>query len=85
MWPNYPLHQWEGGSYRPERAIQVLNRLKEVLSLRTLHKQLTQLLSISEQEDLKTDKSFDPFDGLNPVHYNPYTGIKGAFVNDVTL
>jgi dynein heavy chain 2 len=58
----------------PERAIQVQNRLKEVLSLRTLHKQLSQLLSISEQEELKTDKSFDPFNGLNPVHYNPYTG-----------
>ena len=60
--------------FLPDRAIQVQNRLREVLSLRTLHKQLSQLLSISEQEELKTDKSFDPFNGLNPVHSNPYTG-----------
>ncbi len=75
-WPNYGPHKWSGGPYKPEHAINVKNRLKEVLSLRTLHKQLTQLLSIKEQTDMKMNKSFDPFTGLNPVQYNPYTGTK---------
>ncbi len=44
------------------------------MSIRALHKQLTQLLSNAEQEELKTSKSFEPFQELNPVQYNPYTG-----------
>ena len=76
FWPNYIPHKWEGGPYKPEHAINVNNRLKEVLSLRTLHKQLSQLLSVSEQTEMKMNKSFDPFDKLIPVQYSPYTGEK---------
>ncbi|ROT63098.1 hypothetical protein C7M84_019029 [Penaeus vannamei] len=39
----------------------------------TRYVQLTRLLSISEQEELKTADSFKPFAGLKPVQYNPYT------------
>ena len=63
-----------GGQYKPEHAVNVLNRLKEVLSLRTLHKQLSQLLSVSEQTEMRMNKSFDPFDKLIPIQYSPYTG-----------
>lgn len=73
-WPNYTPHMWQGGPYAPDHAKHVQMRLKEVHSLRTLHKQLTQLLSHSEQDELKTSKSFEPFVGLNAVQYNPYTG-----------
>ena len=75
FWPNYIPHKWEGGPYKPDHAINVHNRLKEVLSLRTLHKQLSQLLSVSEQTEMKMNKSFDPFDKLIPVQYSPYTGM----------
>ena len=73
--PNYGPHQWTGGQYKPEHAINVLNRLKEVLSLRTLHKQLSQLLSVSEQTEMRMNRSFDPFDKLIPIQYSPYTGM----------
>ena len=72
-WSNYTPHMWEGGSYKPDHAANVQSRLKEILSLRALHKQLTQLLSLGEQEELKTNKSFDVFAGSNPIQYNPYT------------
>ena len=72
-WPNFITHKWEGGPYKPEHAVNVHNRLKEVLSLRTLHKQLSQLLSISEQEEMKMSQSFEPFDKLIPTQYSPYT------------
>ena len=78
-WPNYGTHQWTGGQYKPEHAINVLNRLKEVLSLRTLHKQLSQLLSVSEQTEMRMNRSFDPFDKLIPIQYSPYTGIDLVF------
>ena len=74
FWKNYSPHLWEGGPYTPEQAVNVQRRLREIHSLRTLHKQLTQLLSNAEQEELKTSKSFEPFKDLNPVQYNPYTG-----------
>ena len=72
-WPNFVTHKWEGGPYKPEHAINVHNRLKEVLSLRTLHKQLSQLLSLSEQDEMRMTKSFEPFDKLIPTQYSPYT------------
>ena len=54
-------------------CIIVFYRLKEVLSLRTLHKQLSQLLSLSEQDEMKMSKSFEPFDKSIPTQYSPYT------------
>ncbi|TRY75069.1 hypothetical protein TCAL_08574 [Tigriopus californicus] len=73
FWSNYAPHMWQGAPHVPEQAVKVKRRLKEIHSLRTLHKQLTQLLSNAEQEELKTSKSFEPFADLNPVQYNPYT------------
>ena len=74
-WPNYTPHLWQGAPYVPDNATSVQRRLKEIHSLRTFHKQLTQLLSIAEQQELKTSETFDPFKDLKPVQYNPYTGI----------
>ena len=61
LWPNYSPHPWKGGPYAPDHAANVQRRLREVHSLRTMHKQLTQLLSHNEQDELKTAKSFEPF------------------------
>ena len=59
--PLYSPHPWKGGPYAPDHAANVQRRLREVHSLRTMHKQLTQLLSHNEQDELKTAKSFEPF------------------------
>ena len=64
---------WQGGAYSPANTKNVATRLKEVRSLRTLHKQLTQLLSHSEQDELKTSEAFEAFAHVNAVQYNPYT------------
>lgn len=45
----------------------------QVVTLRTVHEQLTHLLSIAECQQLRTSEAFLPFSGLNPLHYNPYT------------
>jgi dynein heavy chain 2 len=45
----------------------------KVVTLRTVHEQLTHLLSVAECQQLKTSEAFLPFSGLNPLHYNPYT------------
>ena len=64
---------WQGGPHTPANAKNVATRLREVHSLRTLHKQLTQLLSHSEQDELKTVEAFEAFKNVNAVQYNPYT------------
>lgn len=73
FWKSGADQVWEGKSFVPEYCKNVSKRLAEILSLRTLHKQLTRLLSLNEQEDLKTSEAFKPFAGLKPVQYNPYT------------
>lgn len=66
-------HAWEGTPFSPEYCKKVSERLNKILSLRTLHKQVTRLLSNSEQDELKTSDVFKPFAGLKPLYYNPYT------------
>ncbi|GLH06947.1 Cytoplasmic dynein 2 heavy chain 1, partial [Gryllus bimaculatus] len=73
FWPNYTPHPWEGPPYSPVYVKNFVNRLQEILRLRTLHRQLIRLLSKSEQLELGTNDSFKPFEGLTPVQYNPYT------------
>ncbi|XP_042221258.1 cytoplasmic dynein 2 heavy chain 1-like isoform X2 [Homarus americanus] len=73
FWKSVADQMWEGKPFIPDYCKNVSKRLNEILSLRTLHKQLTRLLSLSEQEDLKTAEAFKPFTGLKPVQYNPYT------------
>ncbi|CAB4065051.1 Dual specificity mitogen-activated protein kinase kinase mek-1,Dual specificity mitogen-activated protein kinase kinase mek-2,Dual specificity mitogen-activated protein kinase kinase dSOR1,Dual specificity mitogen-activated protein kinase kinase 4,Dual specificity mitogen-activated protein kinase kinase 3,Dual specificity protein kinase FUZ7,Dual specificity mitogen-activated protein kinase kinase 5,Dual specificity mitogen-activated protein kinase kinase sek-1,MAP kinase kinase PBS2,Dual specificity mitog len=72
-WPNYGPYQWKGGSYAPERTKKMKNRLTEILSLRKTYKQITQLLSEDERLELQTSNIFEHFEGMNPIHYNPYT------------
>ena len=70
-WPNYGPHRWQGTVYAPANAKNVATRLREIHSLRTLHKQLTQLLSHSEQDELKTTESFNSFNNVNAVSFPP--------------
>ncbi|KAJ9584167.1 hypothetical protein L9F63_021464, partial [Diploptera punctata] len=73
FWPNYSSHPWKGKPFIPNHIRDFSSRLQEVLDLRTLHRQLTRLLSQKEQEELKTSETFKPFSGLNPIQFNPYT------------
>ncbi|XP_068082912.1 cytoplasmic dynein 2 heavy chain 1 [Anabrus simplex] len=73
FWPNYSPHPWDGEPFSPKYVKDFISRLREILHLRTLHRQLTRLLSPSEQEELQTKDTFKPFIGLNPIQYNPYT------------
>ena len=63
FWKQYPLHQWKGSVYVSSTLSQLTQRLEEVLNLRTLHEQLLQLLSSSEQQEFHLANSFAPFSG----------------------
>ncbi|XP_013915709.1 PREDICTED: cytoplasmic dynein 2 heavy chain 1 [Thamnophis sirtalis] len=73
LWQRYTPHIWRGEKYIPETLGKLGKRLEEVLSIRSLHEKLTYFLPTGEQQALHLAQVFEPFAGLNPVHYNPYT------------
>ncbi|XP_074649972.1 cytoplasmic dynein 2 heavy chain 1-like [Tubulanus polymorphus] len=73
FWKRYGPHAWKGDKFVPETVIQLGTRLEEILTLRTVHEQLLKLLSHQEGQELRISEAFMPFNGLNPLQYNPYT------------
>ncbi|KFP28061.1 Cytoplasmic dynein 2 heavy chain 1, partial [Colius striatus] len=73
LWQRYTLHPWKNEKYVPESLAKLGKRLDEVLTVRTLHEKLRFFLPAGEQHTLHLAQVFEPFAGLNPVHYNPYT------------
>lgn len=47
----------------------------QVVTLRMVHEKLLHLLPGGKQQALTSDRVFEPFSGLNPLHYNPYTEV----------
>lgn len=43
--------------------------------MRVVHEKLLRLLPGGKQQALTADRVFEPFSGLNPLHYNPYTEV----------
>ncbi|KAF2973673.1 hypothetical protein EK904_004515 [Melospiza melodia maxima] len=73
LWQHYTLHPWKNEKYSPELIAKLGQRLDEVLTVRTLHEKLVFFLPAGEKNSLHLSHVFEPFAGLNPVHYNPYT------------
>lgn len=48
----------------------------QVATLRSVHEKLLLLLSGGRQQALTSERAFQPFSGLNPLHYNPYTEVQ---------
>lgn len=41
-----------------------------------VHEKLLHLLPGGKQQALTSARVFEPFSGLNPLHYNPYTEVR---------
>uniref|UniRef100_A0A3Q3KJ04 Cytoplasmic dynein 2 heavy chain 1 n=1 Tax=Monopterus albus TaxID=43700 RepID=A0A3Q3KJ04_MONAL len=73
VWKRYAPHPWKGNKHSPQTLHSLAKRLDEVVSLRMVHEKLLRLLPGGKQQALTADRVFEPFSGLNPLHYNPYT------------
>ncbi|XP_044894140.1 cytoplasmic dynein 2 heavy chain 1 isoform X9 [Felis catus] len=73
VWQRYVPHPWKSEKYFPETLDRLGKRLEEVLAVRTIHEKLLYFLPASEEKMICLTRVFEPFTGLNPVHYNPYT------------
>lgn len=50
----------------------------QVVTLRMVHEKLLLLLPGGKQQALTSARVFEPFSGLSPLHYNPYTEVSSC-------
>lgn len=72
-WPSFERHPWRGAQYSSMLIHSMASRLDQILHVRLIHEELLQLVSEQEARELKVDRSFLAFEGINPLLYNPYT------------
>lgn len=68
-WRQYALHQWKGGPFASPTLGRLVQRLDEILSLRSLHEQLLRLLSATEHQELNLANVFSSFAGMGVRGY----------------
>ncbi|KAF4008811.1 hypothetical protein G4228_000485 [Cervus hanglu yarkandensis] len=73
VWQRYVPHPWKNEKYFPETLDKLGKRLEEVLAVRTIHEKLLYFSPASDEKIICLARVFEPFAGLNPVQYNPYT------------
>ncbi|KAI5098641.1 cytoplasmic dynein 2 heavy chain 1, partial [Silurus meridionalis] len=73
VWKRYSPHPWSGDKHRPLGLQELTHRLQEVLQVRTVQEKLQRLVFGAHQQQISASVVFQPFIGLNPVLYNPYT------------
>ncbi|RZF43242.1 hypothetical protein LSTR_LSTR016848 [Laodelphax striatellus] len=72
FWPHHSLYPWSGQPFRPDYISKFAERLKDIRKVRTVHRQITRLLSPSEITDFKLDSSFKCFMDMNVLNLSPY-------------
>ncbi|XP_073719558.1 cytoplasmic dynein 2 heavy chain 1 [Misgurnus anguillicaudatus] len=72
VWKRYSPHPWSSEKHRPQGLQSLAQRLEEVLQVRTVCEKLQRLVSGGAQQ-VSATRVYQPFTGLNPIHYNPYT------------
>ncbi|XP_050308266.1 cytoplasmic dynein 2 heavy chain 1-like [Anthonomus grandis grandis] len=80
FWPNYIMNPWKEDVYQPIELLQFVSTLREVINVRTVHKQLLRLSTAEEQNDLSCDKVFKPFEDVDVLRYDdaPPSNLKRA-------
>ncbi|CAD5120552.1 DgyrCDS9119 [Dimorphilus gyrociliatus] len=73
FWNRFSERPWKGEKYIPQGLVKLKLRLRQIITIRSAHEQLKNLLSDEECKELGINSIFVPFSGLNPVKYNSYT------------
>ncbi|CAG9772440.1 unnamed protein product [Ceutorhynchus assimilis] len=69
FWPNYSGNPWKDDVYQPGELVQFVTTIREVMSIRTVHKQLLKLSTVEEQSELDCEIIFKPFKDLEVFTY----------------
>ncbi|KAK9876588.1 hypothetical protein WA026_013968 [Henosepilachna vigintioctopunctata] len=76
FWTNNSDHMWMESPYEVVDLKNFVHRLKEILSIRTIHRQVIRLLTIDEQEQMSAMTIFAPFRVLNLYSCGQHTEIE---------
>lgn len=63
LWPNDATRQFKGPKHVPHLVVSYAQRLNELQRIRTVHRQLTLLVSVDEFSELKSENAFVAFSG----------------------
>lgn len=66
-------HTYQSLQYNPEHYL--MTRVFQVVQVRSVCEKLQRLLSGGKQQ-VSAARVYQPFTGLNPIHYNPYTEVR---------
>ena len=69
FWKSYDKHPWTLKKYEDEDLVLLGQRIDEIYSIRALQDSITKLLSPEEQNEIKSEKIFDAFIGINVLNY----------------
>ncbi|KAK6637824.1 hypothetical protein RUM44_008246 [Polyplax serrata] len=72
-WSSSDYRRWVGEPFVHQLCATLKTRLSEIKNVRSTHRQLTRLLSSSEQKELQTDASFSFFADLQPRICSSYS------------
>uniref|UniRef100_A0A8C5PP60 Cytoplasmic dynein 2 heavy chain 1 n=1 Tax=Leptobrachium leishanense TaxID=445787 RepID=A0A8C5PP60_9ANUR len=72
LWRRFVPHPWKSETYTPVYITRLGKRLEEIFDIRMVHEKLAYFLPNSE-DHARRSNLFEPFSGLNPLHYNAYT------------
>ncbi|KAJ1562887.1 Cytoplasmic dynein 2 heavy chain 1 [Nowakowskiella sp. JEL0078] len=72
FWTSYSQHPWLGSRFNHSFLQDFSARLKEVLSLRTTHELLAQLLTTEEQRELKFEKTLEVFNNVEVLQCSKF-------------
>lgn len=73
FWPTHEDHGWRGEPHVDDYLTGFGKRLSEIGRLRTTYEEFCNLLSTTEQNQLKISSTFLPFEGHRPLRYSRYT------------
>ncbi|XP_066245842.1 cytoplasmic dynein 2 heavy chain 1 [Euwallacea similis] len=69
FWANHEVNPWKDEVYQPLNLGKFIATLREILNIRTVHKQLLRLSSDNEKADLDPQRIFKPFKDLEILSY----------------
>ncbi|XP_050420010.1 cytoplasmic dynein 2 heavy chain 1 [Adelges cooleyi] len=73
-WPNYSYNKWTGPKYLSTDLISFSDHIREITSIISTNNQMTRLLTVYEQEKLRTSDNLSPFLEFKQVNIlNSYT------------
>jgi hypothetical protein len=85
FWKNFDKHPWSNKKHEDDDIVLLGQRIDEIFNIRATQDSITKLLSTEERNDVKEEKIFEAFIGINVLNYkgegvsNWRTTVKGFF------